>query len=79
MAGERVSVKLERLRSPGRLIQLLLIISAASVVLLTLDQLRLAGRPLLDSVIVLETHFYYALLALLLYGLVRMRMAAAPN
>lgn len=59
-------MKLERTRTPGRLVQALLILCAMVVVLLTLDQLRLTGRPLLDGIIVLETHFYYALLAMLL-------------
>ncbi len=61
-----MSLKLESKRSPGTVVQALLILSAVLVVMLTLDQLRLVGRPLLDSIIVLETHFYYALLALLL-------------
>lgn len=53
-------------RETGRGISTVLIISASLVVLLTLDQLRLFGAPLLDHWLGLETHFYYALLALLL-------------
>ncbi|MDA0979141.1 MAG: hypothetical protein O3B72_11315, partial [Proteobacteria bacterium] len=59
-------MKLDRLREPGQTIRLLLIFSVTCVITLTLDQLRLFGQPLLDSIIILETHFYYALLALLL-------------
>ncbi|MFN3236483.1 MAG: TRAP transporter permease [Pseudomonadales bacterium] len=40
--------------------------SALLVAALTLDQLRLFGEPLLSDVILLETHFYYALIGLLL-------------
>ena len=59
-------MSLERTREPGQPVRILLIVSAICVVLLTLDQLRLFGQPMLDQYIVLETHFYYALLALLL-------------
>ena len=57
---------LDRIREPGRVLKLLLVISTLAVVALTLDQLRLFGTPLLDDIILLETHFYYALLGLLL-------------
>ena len=56
----------ENVRAPETVVRLLLMVSAVMVVLLTLDQLRLFGRPLLDDIVVLETHFYYALLGLLL-------------
>lgn len=59
-------MSLERTREPGQPVRVLLMVSAICVVLLTLDQLRLFGQPMLDQYIVLETHFYYALLALLL-------------
>ncbi len=57
---------LARLREPGALLRGLLIVSASLVILITLDQLRLFGQPLLDRLILLETHFYYALLGCLL-------------
>ena len=49
-------------------------------VLLTLDQLRLFGDPLLANLIVLETHFYYALIGLLLpLAFVYYRYADSPR
>ncbi len=59
-------MQLERIREPGKVTRLLLIAGSLCVIGLTLDQLRLFGTPLLDAVIVLETHFYYAIFALLL-------------
>ena len=52
------AVSAARQTLPG-VVRLLLMASATCVILLTLDQLRLFGQPLLDSLIVLETHFYY--------------------
>jgi TRAP transporter 4TM/12TM fusion protein len=45
---------------------ILVIVSALLVSALTLDQLRLFGEPLLSEMILLETHFYYAIIGLLL-------------
>ena len=53
-------------RSPSGLVGWLFTLAAVLVALLTLDQLRLFGDPLLASVIILETHFYYALIGILL-------------
>ena len=58
--------KLDAVREPGQVVRTLLTISAIAVITLTLDQLRLFGQPQLQSIIILETHYYYALLALLL-------------
>lgn len=44
----------------------LLTLSAVLVTLLTLDQLRLMGDPLLSRWVLLETHYYYGLMGLLL-------------
>lgn len=53
---------------------------AVLVSLLTLDQLRLFGDPLLANLIVLETHFYYALIGLLLpLAFVYYRYADSPR
>lgn len=59
-------MNLLRQRDPGNLTRALLIGSLLGAIGLTIDQLRLFGTPLLDQFIVLETHYYYALLALLL-------------
>ena len=53
---------------------------AVLVSLPTLDQLRLFGDPLLANLIVLETHFYYALIGLLLpLAFVYYRYADSPR
>lgn len=57
---------LTRTRSFKGLGSLPLGIATVLVVLLTLDGLRLFGDPLLDQYIRLETHYYYALVGLLL-------------
>jgi TRAP transporter 4TM/12TM fusion protein len=57
---------LGRVRESSTGSRILLIMVSMAVMVLTLDNLRLFGTPILDSVIRLETHYYYALLGLLL-------------
>ena len=44
----------------------LLVIATLLVSLLALDSLRMLGEPLLGAIILIETHYYYALFGLLL-------------
>ena len=57
---------LNRTRSLTGLASASLVVVTLSVSLLTLDGLRMFGDPMLDSVIRLETHYYFALIGFLL-------------
>lgn len=58
----------------------LLTLGAVAATLLTLDQLRLFGDPFLSEWVQLETHFYYALIGVLLpLAFLFYRYAASPR
>lgn len=57
---------LSRMRAEHPALDIPLILATLLVALLALDSLRLTGTPLLDAWILLENHYYYALLGLLL-------------
>ena len=63
-ADERVT--LGKHRETTGLLGIALVLVTLAAVILTLDNLRLLGEPYLDALIQLETHFYYALIGLLL-------------
>ena len=61
----QMSGSLTRTRDVSGWLGVVLVIAAVTAALMTLDQQRLFGQPLMAGLIRLETHFYYALMGIL--------------